>query len=125
MYKAIKLYFRLKKIVLKLKKEKKQIDFLSNLKYDSYVLVIDVKIPEFNKDSGSRRLTEIIKFFLKNRIGVFLLADFKEYRYKSDYIEIFKEMGVVVYEPAVNHNGKLITKNEFLKLILPKVNFTW
>lgn len=125
MYKAIKLYFRLKKIARKLKKEGKKIDFLSQLKYDSYVLIVDVKIPEFNKDSGSRRLTEIIKLLLKNNIGVFLLADFKEYRYKSDYIEIFKEMGVVVYEPAVDHNGKLITKNDFLKLILPKVSFAW
>ncbi|CAD0008546.1 group 1 glycosyl transferase [Flavobacterium chungangense] len=53
------------------------------------------------------------------------MADFKEYRYKSDYIETFKEMGVVVYEPAVDHNGKLITKNDFLKLILPKVSFAW
>ncbi|GGF17120.1 glycosyltransferase [Flavobacterium limi] len=125
MYKAIKLYFRLQKLARKLKKEGKKIDFLSELKYDSYVLIVDVKIPEFNKDSGSRRLTEIIKILLKNKVGVFLLADFKEYRYKSDYIEIFKEMGVVVYEPAVDNKGKLITKNEFLKIILPKVHFAW
>ncbi|WP_231131692.1 glycosyltransferase [Flavobacterium hydrophilum] len=86
---------------------------------------MDTRIPEFNKDSGSRRLTEIIKLLLKNNIGVFLMADFKEYRYKSDYIEIFKEMGVVVYEPSVNDAGKLITKNGFLKIILPKVSFAW
>jgi hypothetical protein len=125
MYKAIKLFFRLKKLALKLKKEGKKIDFLQELKYDAYVLIVDVKIPEFNKDSGSRRLTEIIKLLLKNNIGVFLLADFKEYRYKSDYIGIFKEMGVIVYEPSVNDDGKLITKKDFLKLILPKVSFTW
>lgn len=125
MYKAIKLYFRLKKLARKLKKERRQIDFLGELKHDSYILIVDVKIPEFNKDSGSRRLTEIIKILLKNNIGVFLLADFREYRYKSDYIEVFKEMGVIVYEPSVDNTGKLITKNDFLKLILPKVSFAW
>ncbi|PXY43700.1 group 1 glycosyl transferase [Flavobacterium hydrophilum] len=125
MYKTVKLFFRLKILALKLKKEGKKIDFLNNLKHDSYVLIVDTRIPEFNKDSGSRRLTEIIKLLLKNNIGVFLMADFKEYRYKSDYIEIFKEMGVVVYEPSVNDAGKLITKNGFLKIILPKVSFAW
>ncbi|MEO8240024.1 MAG: glycosyltransferase [Flavobacterium sp.] len=125
MYKAIKLYFRLKKIAATLKKEEKKIDFLDNLTYDSYVLIVDTKIPEFNKDSGSRRLTEIIKMILKNNIGVFLMADFKEYRYKSEYIEIFREMGAIVYEPSLDESGELITKEKFLKIILPKVNFTW
>jgi len=124
MFKNIKLYIRLKKLASKLKKEKK-IDFLSELKFDSYVLIVDVKIPEFNNDSGSRRLTEIIKILLKNKVGVFLLADFEEYRFKYDYIEIFKEMGVIVYEPSLDNAGNLITKNDFLKIVLPKVSIAW
>ncbi|AYN03257.1 glycosyltransferase family 4 protein [Flavobacterium sp. 140616W15] len=125
MYKSIKLYFRLKKLAQKLKKNKVRIDFLSELKYNSYVLIVDTKIPEFNKDSGSRRLTEIIKMLLHNNVGVFLLADFKEYKYQSEYIEIFKEMGVVVYEPTIDRFNKLITKEGFLKEVLPKVDFVW
>lgn len=125
MYKSIKLYFRLKKLTQKLKKDKVRVDFLSELKYNSYILIVDTKIPEFNKDSGSRRLTEIIKMLLQNNVGVFLLADFKEYKYQSEYIEIFKEMGVVVYEPTLDKTEKLITKEGFLKEVLPKVEFTW
>lgn len=125
MYKSIKLYFRLKKLALKLAKEKKHINYLSELKYETNVLIVDVKIPEFNKDSGSRRLTEIIKILLKNKVGVFLLADYRENKFKSDYIGLFKKMGVIVYEPCVDNAGKLITKNEFLKIIIPKISNVW
>ncbi len=125
MLKALKLFIRLKKLSLKLKKQKKQIDYLSQLTLDNYVLIVDVKIPEFNNDSGSRRLTEIIKILLKNNNGVILLADFKEYRFNSEYVAIFKEMGVVVYEPSLDSNGKLITKNDFLQIVLPKVSVAW
>lgn len=125
MYKSIKLYFRLKRLASKLAKEKKQIDYLSQFKYEENVLIVDVKIPEFNKDSGSRRLTEIIKILLKNKVGVFLLADYKEHKFTSDYIEKFKEMGVIIYEPCVDNAGNLITKTDFLKLILPKINYVW
>ena len=125
MFKTLKLFIRLKKLSLKLKKQKKQIDYLSQLTLDNYVLIVDVKIPEFNNDSGSRRLTEIIKILLKNNLGVILLADFKEYRFNSEYVAVFKEMGVVVYEPSLDTNGKLITKNDFLQIVLPKVSVAW
>lgn len=125
MYKSIKLYFRLKLLAQKLKKAKKQINFINELPYQKYVLIVDTKIPEYNKDSGSRRLTEIIKQLIANKIGVFLLSDFKEYRYKLEYVSYFKKLGVIVYEPALDVFGNLITKNEFLKIILPKVSFAW
>jgi len=125
MFKSIKLYFRLKFLAKKLRKENKQFDFISNLKYDSNVIIVDTKVPEFDKDSGSRRLTEIIKLLIANKIGVFLLADFKEYRFATNYVQYFKDLGVVVYEPSVNNSGKLITKNDFLKEVLPFSNFAW
>ena len=109
----------------KLRKENKQFDFIGNLKYDSNVIIVDTKVPEFDKDSGSRRLTEIIKLLIANKIGVFLLADFKEYRFATNYVQYFKDLGVVVYEPSVNNSGKLITKNDFLKQVLPFANFAW
>ncbi|WP_163399121.1 glycosyltransferase family 4 protein [Flavobacterium fluviatile] len=125
MYKSVKLYFRLKLLAQKLKKEKKQINFISDLQDKNYVLIVDTKIPEYDKDSGSRRLTEIIKLLTDNQIGVYLLSDYKEYRYKLEYVSFFKEMGVVVYEPSLDNYGNLIKKNDFLKLILPKVTFAW
>ncbi|WP_165587189.1 glycosyltransferase [Flavobacterium sp. MEB061] len=109
----------------KLRKENKQFDFIGNLKYDSNVIIVDTKVPEFDKDSGSRRLTEIIKLLIANKIGVFLLADFKEYRFATNYVQYFKDLGVVVYEPSINNSGKLITKNDFLKQVLPFANFAW
>ncbi|MET3027856.1 glycosyltransferase family 4 protein [Flavobacterium sp. UW10123] len=125
MFKSIKLYFRLKSLAKKLRKQKKVIDFTSNLKYNKNVIIIDTKIPEYNKDSGSRRLTEIVKLLIKNNIGVFLLGDFKEYRFTSDYIKYFRDLGAVVYEPAVDKNEKLITKNEFIKQVLPFADSVW
>lgn len=125
MYKSVKLYFRLKMLAQKLKKAKKQINFINDLQYKNYVLIVDTKIPEYDKDSGSRRLTEIIKLLIGNQIGVFLLSDFKEYRYKLEYVSFFKELGVIVYEPSIDNYGDLITKNDFLKMILPKVSYAW
>ncbi|MBO9585464.1 MAG: glycosyltransferase [Flavobacterium sp.] len=125
MFKSLKLYFRLKSLARKLQKQNKVIDFVNNLKYDKYVVIVDTKIPEYDKDSGSRRLTEIIKLLLKNNTGVFLLGDFKEYRFITDYVQYFKDLGAVVYEPAVDKNGRLITKNEFIKQVLPFANSAW
>lgn len=125
MFKSIKLYFRLKSLGNKLRKQKKEVDFTSNLKYTRNVIIIDTKVPEYNKDSGSRRLTEIIKLLIKNNIGVFLMADFKEYRFTTDYVQYFKNLGVVVYEPGVDKKGELIAKNDFIKQVLPFADFVW
>lgn len=125
MFKSIKLYFRLKSLARKLKKQKKQIDFTSDLKYQKYVIIVDIKVPEYDKDSGSRRLTEIIKLLSENEVGVFLMADFKEHRFKTNYVQYFRNLGVVVYEPSVDKSGKLITKDDFLKQVLPLTDFAW
>lgn len=125
MYKSIKLYIKLKLLVQKLKKEKKHINFTNTLRYNTNVLIIDTKVPEYNKDSGSRRLTEIIKLLLENNIGVFLLADFKEHKFRTEYIQYFKDLGVIVYEPSLDESGKLITKNRFIEIVLQKADFAW
>jgi hypothetical protein len=125
MFKSIKLYFRLKSLAKKLKKQNKQIDFTANLKYDTNVIIVDIKLPEYDKDSGSRRLTEIIKLLIANKIGVFLLADFREHRFTTNYVQYFKDLGAVVYEPSVDKFGKLITKNDFIKEVLPFASFAW
>lgn len=125
MFKSIKLYFRLKSLAKKLKKQKKEVDFTSNLKYDKNVIIIDTKVPEYNKDSGSRRLTEIIKLLIKNNVGVFLMADFKEYRFTTDYVQHFKDLGAMVYEPGIDKSGKLIAKKDFIKQVLPFADSVW
>lgn len=125
MFKAVKLYFRLKSLARKFQKQKKVLDFTSNLKYKTNVIIVDTKLPEYDKDSGSRRLTEIIKLLIKNDIGVFLLADFKEYRFTTDYLQFFRDLGAVVYEPAIDKSGKLITKKDFVEQVLPFADFAW
>ncbi len=89
------------------------------------VLIVDNMIPEFDKDSGSRRLFELIKLMLKNDFTVVLMADRKEYKYKSDYIKDYRDAGVFVYEPYVTKEGRLVAKTDFIKLIAHKIDFVW
>lgn len=117
----IKNYF-LKK---KLRKSKQYLDFDSFKFQEKNVLIVDSIIPEYNKDSGSRRLFELIKLMLKNNISVFLLADIKEYKYKSDYIEKFQDLGVTVYQPSIDKCGSLITRTKFIHAIAKHINFVW
>lgn len=124
MYKALKLRYRNWKLKNKLVKENVLFSEDDLVFKPVNVLLIDEIIPEFNKDSGSRRLSEIIKLLLKNDIGVFLLADKKLYRYHSEYIKFYKDLGVIVYEPKIV-NGKLLTKEGFIKLISPNLNYAW
>jgi O-antigen biosynthesis protein len=125
MFKSIKIYFRHKLLELQLKNKGKIDNYQQKNNFKTSVFIIDDKIPEFDKDSGSRRLTEIIKLLLKNKIGVFLMADLKEYRYKTEYVTFFIKLGVIVYEPSLNQESKLITRDVFLKLSLPKVTAVW
>ncbi|QXP61500.1 glycosyltransferase [Olleya sp. HaHaR_3_96] len=123
--KSLKNQFKIYLLTKKLKKNKilfNETDFTFSSKN---VLIVDEIIPEFNKDSGSRRLTEIIKLLLKNKVSVFLVADLKQYKYKSDYLQIFIDLGVNVYQPSIDNKGKLVTKEVFIQRISPKMNVAW
>lgn len=125
MYKYVKTKFKHFYLEKKLKKKQKYFYFEKiDYKFKN-VLIIDSVIPEYNKDSGSRRLFELINLILKNDIGVFLIANLKEYKYKSDYIQTFKDLGAVVYEPSLDKNNKLITKELFIKAIAPHIHYAW
>lgn len=89
------------------------------------VLIIDDKLPEFDKDSGSRRLNIIIDILLKNNIGVYLLADFKEYKFKTDYVNYYKSKNVIVYQPYLDEKNNLVTKEKFIEICLKNVNLVW
>lgn len=125
MLKKIKYQIRINSLKNKLKKNKVFFN-VNSFNYSSKnVLIIDEIIPEFNKDSGSRRLTEIIKLLLKNKVSVFLVADLKQYKYKSEYLQKFIDLGVNVYQPSLDSNGKLVTKERFIQFIAPKINIAW
>ncbi|WP_250432781.1 glycosyltransferase [Hanstruepera flava] len=90
------------------------------------VFVIDAIIPEFDKDSGSRRLFSLIKLMLKENFTVVLMADLKEYKYaRSNYIEKYKAIGVHVYVPCLNSNSELVTREMFVEQVSKKADFIW
>ncbi|OYQ34667.1 group 1 glycosyl transferase [Flavobacterium cyanobacteriorum] len=125
MYNKIKFYLRLRLLQNQLKKKQRVIDYSIMDATKKSILIIDYIIPEFDKDSGSRRITEIIKLLLKNGYSVFLLPDYKEYRYNNTYVYYFRELGVTVYEPAVDSKGNLVTREDFIKAIAKNISFAW
>lgn len=124
-YKDLRLKYKNHQLKVALTKANKVLDF-SKIPYaNKNVLIIDSIIPEFDKDSGSRRLFKIINILLSHGFGVFLVADKKEYKYNTDYVAHYRNLGVVVYEPSIDPTGAFVTKEIFIKTILPKINFAW
>ena len=109
----------------KLFKEERYADWTALDPDKPIVFVIDSLIPEFDKDSGSRRLFELIKLMMKNNYIVVLMADRKEYKYNSEYIQRYRDTGVLVYEPYITQQKKLVNKIDFIKFIANKVDFFW
>lgn len=124
-YKKSRLRYKNFLLHKKLKKENKVFDFNAIDFRKKNVLIIDSIIPEYNKDSGSRRLYNIIKILLEKGYGVFLMADKLEYKYKTEYVSFYEKLGVVVYEPSIDLNGNFITKDDFLKTIIKKMDYSW
>jgi glycosyltransferase involved in cell wall biosynthesis len=125
MFKKLKHYIRNRKLEKKLRKKPIQLDFLNFDRTKKGVLIIDTIVPEYDRDSGSRRLFHIIKIMLKQNFNVFLMADTKEYKFKSDYCEAFRKMGAVVYEPTLDKNKKLIDREKFIEFVGPNIDFAW
>ncbi|WP_194767837.1 glycosyltransferase [Tamlana sp. I1] len=129
MIKRIKLAYRNYKLKFKLRKRKVFFDF-NSIEYGAKnILIIDSKIPNYNEDSGSRRLYEIIKILLDQDFSIFLLADLNEYKYENryaeEYIEEYKSIGVKVYQPSLDIKGDLITKERFISEVCPFINYAW
>ncbi|MDN3725012.1 glycosyltransferase [Aequorivita sp. SDUM287046] len=125
MYKNLKHYIRKRKLLKKLRKDAIYFDFSNFDKTKKGVLIIDSIIPEYDRDSGSRRLFLIIEIMLKRGFNVFLLADTKEYRFKYEYVETYRTMGAVVYQPVLDSNNNLIDRERFIQLIGPYIQFAW
>ena len=126
MYKEVKTFIKNKLFYYKLKKEN-VLSFKASGASEKSVLIIDDNIPEFDKDSGSRRLLEIIKILLQNNVSVFLVGDIADYKYpsKKKYIEKYREIGVQVYEPSFDENGNIISKEDFIEQIALTINYAW
>lgn len=114
----IKNYF----LYLKLKKQK--VDYTFENIQENSLLIIDDKLPEYDKDSGSRRLDIIIDILLEKGIQVFLMADKKEYKYNTEYCEYYRSKGVQVYYPSI-YQSKLLTREMFLSVVLSKCKTVW
>lgn len=63
------------------------------------ILIIDCWIPEYDKDSGSRRMSKIIQALIESNYKVFLVSDQHEYKYNDTYVPFFEKQGVTVYRP--------------------------
>lgn len=125
MYNTVKIFFKHRLLQQKLAKQNLIIDFSLKERDKKHVLIVDDKVPEFDKDSGSRRLTEIIKILIKNGYKVSLLANVKEYKFNTAYVGYFRDLGVNVYQPAISPNGKLVTKKMFLQTIVNDLSYVW
>lgn len=121
----LKIQIKNKFLAKKLRKQGKALDTNTIDTSKPVVLIVDNLIPEFDKDSGSRRLFKLIQLMLKNNFTVVLMADLKEYKYKSDYITRFREKGVFVYEPYINNKDKFVSKEGFLKEVGHHIDFVW
>ncbi len=90
------------------------------------ILIIDIQIPTFDKDSGSNRLTEIAKFLAKY-YNVYLTTSLKSIPKleQKKYIQNLNQHNVTVYTPYINNYGIMRGKNTFLKKILPNLDFVW
>ena len=125
MYKKLRLRYKNNKLQQRFKKEQKYFDFTPVKEATKAILVIDSIVPEYDKDSGSRRLYNIIKLMQKNGFTVLLMADKKEYKYKTDYVPNYQKMGVVVYEPSLNEDGTLLTREDFVRTVSKYIDFAW
>lgn len=125
LYKDLRLKYKNNQLQVALTKANKFFDFNKISYAKKNILIIDSIIPEFDKDSGSRRIHKIIQILIKNNFGVFLVADKKEYKYKTEYVNHYKKLGIVVYEPSINLNGELITKESFILNVLDKIDYAW
>lgn len=124
-YKDLRLKYKTYQLRQRLTKANKIFDFSTISYAKKNVLIVDSIIPEFDKDSGSRRLYKIINILLDHGFGVFLVADKKEYKYKTEYVAHYKKLGVVVYEPSIDSSGSFINKEKFIETILPNIDYAW
>lgn len=124
-YKRLRIKLKNNLLQYKLKRSKKYFNYSSLESAKNLVLVVDSIIPEFDKDSGSRRLYNIIKLMVKHGYDVALMSNKKPYKYDTTYAPYYRDMGVMVYEPSLDQNSKLIDNEGFVKIVSKFTKFAW
>ena len=126
MFQSLKIYFKNQQLKGKLKQSQTAFTVvLPDVQKGASVLIVDDKLPEYDKDSGSRRLNLIIDILLEQGIQVYLMADKKEYKYDTSYCAYYQNKGVQVYFPGIDAEGNLVTREGFLERIVPQVSAVW
>ena len=125
MYKQLRIKFKNKLLENQLKRKRKYFDFSSIERSKNLIFIVDSILPEFDKDSGSRRLYNIIKLIVKQGYEVVLMSNKKAYKYDATYAPHYRDLGVIVYEPALDQDSKLIDNIGFVKIVSQYTKYAW
>ncbi len=89
------------------------------------ILILEENMPKPDKDSGSRRLYEIIKILQKDEHRIILAVKNIEEQGDDFYIDFFRNIGVEVCKDYVNTKDEIVTVTEQVMETLSYVNVIW
>lgn len=89
------------------------------------ILILEENMPKPDKDSGSRRLFEMIKILQKNDHKIILAV--KQFEETGDdvYIDFFRGIGIEVCKDYVNTKDKIVTVSDQVTEALHYVDIVW
>lgn len=89
------------------------------------ILILEENMPKPDKDSGSRRLFEIIKILQKNEHRVILAVKHFDEAGDDIYVDFFRNMGVEVCEDYVNTKDKIVKVADQVTEALYYIDIVW
>lgn len=89
------------------------------------ILILEENMPKPDKDSGSRRLFEIIKILQKNEHKIILAVKHFEQTGDDVYVDFFRSMGVEVCEDYVDTKDKIVKVSDQVIEALHYVDVIW
>lgn len=89
------------------------------------ILILEENMPKPDKDSGSRRLFEIIKILQKNEHKIVLAVKHFEETGDDVYVDFFRSMGVEVCKDYVNTRDKIVKVSDQVTEALHYVDIIW
>lgn len=89
------------------------------------ILILEENMPKPDKDSGSRRLFEMIKILQKNDHKIILAV--KQFEETGDdvYVDFFRGIGVEVCKDYVNTRDRIVTVSDQVTEALHYVDIVW